>query len=329
MNRTPRGVGQAQKRHREVRPRMRNAATRTCAENRLDWMWAAVGWRSTGSGIGTLMRVASKQPLPDWMRTAPRFTANGGFPAHVKIERWLTDVIGRGDLVPGDRLPREDELAALFGVSRMTLRQALATLESLGTVVRSTGRTGGTFVTEPRIECDLTGLAGFTEQLRRANLRAGARMVSAMTVAAPAKAAEALAMRRGAPVHAVVRVRTAQRKPVVLERSYFPVDLFPDLLEQRLTGSLYGLLRRRYQQKPHMATENLEPVIAREEEAELLDIDEGSPLMLIERTAFTSAGQAVEYARDLIRPDRVRVSLQTGLGPNRRPSTGRHIAPAT
>ncbi len=274
----------------------------------------------TGSSLGTLVKVASKQPAPEWMRTAPRIRSKNGLPAHVKIERWLTDVIGRGDLVPGDRLPREDELAAMIGVSRMTLRQALATLESLGTVVRTTGRAGGTFVAEPRIECDLTGLAGFTEQLRRAHLRAGARMVSAATVAAPAKAAEALAIHRGAPVHAVVRVRTAQRKPVVLERSYFPVDLFPDLLEQRLTGSLYGLLSRRYQQKPHMATENLEPVIARDEEAKLLGIDEGSPLMLIERTAFTAAGQAIEYARDLFRPDRVRVSLQTGLG------SARHVA---
>lgn len=260
------------------------------------------------------MEVASKQLVPEWMRTAPRIAGKGGVPAHVQIERWLREVIGRGELVPGDRLPREDELAAMIGVSRMTLRQALATLESVGTVVRTTGRSGGTFVTEPRIECDLTGLAGFTEQLRRAHLRAGARMVSATTVAAPAKTAEALSIRRRAPVHVVVRVRTAQRKPVVLERSYFPVHLFPDLLEQRLTGSLYGLLTRRYQQRPHMATECLEPVIARDEEASLLEIDQGSPLMLIERTAFTAAGQAVEYARDLFRPDRVRVSLQTGLG---------------
>lgn len=258
--------------------------------------------------------------MPDWMGAVPRITSKNGVPAHVRIERWLTDVIGRGDLVPGDRLPREEELAAMVGVSRMTLRQSLATLEALGIVVRTTGRNGGTFVTEPRIECDLTGLAGFTEQLRRAHLRAGARIVSAVTVSAPAKVAEALMIHRGAPVHAVVRVRTAQRKPVVLERSYFPADLFADLLEQRLAGSLYGLLTRRYKQKPHMATENLEPVIARAEEAKLLEIEEGSPLMLIERTAFTAAGQAVEYARDLFRPDRVRVTLQTGLG------SARHVA---
>ena len=252
------------------------------------------------------------------MRTVPRLPAKRAVPAHVQIERWLTEAIGRGDLVPGDRLPREAELAAMIGVSRMTLRQALATLESLGTLRRATGRAGGTFVTEPRIDCDLTGLAGFTEQLRRAHLRAGARIVSATTLPAPAKVAKALSLRRGAPVHKVVRVRTARRKPLVLERSYFPAALFADLLEQPLTGSLYGLLTRRYHQAPHMATEVLEPVIAREEEAGLLEIDAGSPLMLIERTAFTAAGLAVEHALDLFRPDRVRISLQTGLGSARR-----------
>ena len=255
--------------------------------------------------------------MPDWMCSAPRLPDKDGVPAHVKIERWLTEAIARGRLVPGDRLPREAELAAMVGVSRMTLRQALATLESLGTVVRTTGRSGGTFVTEPRIECDLTGLAGFTEQLRRAHLRAGARMVSATTVPAPVGVSRALMLRRGAPVHAVFRVRTAQRRPLVLERSYFPSELFPDLLEQRLTGSLYSLLTRHYQQKPYVATENLEPVIAREEEAKLLEIEPGSALMLIERTAYTVAGQAVEYARDLFRPDRVRVSLRTGIGATR------------
>ena len=77
--------------------------------------------------------------------------------------------------MPGDKLPREETLAARLGVSRMTLRQALAALERHGTIVRKPGRLGGTFVAEPKIVCDLTGLMGFTEQMRRAHVRAGAR----------------------------------------------------------------------------------------------------------------------------------------------------------
>ena len=174
--------------------------------------------------------MAAAGSVPDWLDGRPAF-AGGTGPVHAQIERWLTDVIGRGELAVGDRLPPEDGLAAALGVSRMTLRQALATLEAHGTVVRKAGRSGGTFISEPRIECDLTGLTGFTEQLRRANVRAGARMVSATTVPASASVAQALSIERGAPVHEIVRVRTARREPLALERAYFPAQTFPDLLE--------------------------------------------------------------------------------------------------
>jgi GntR family transcriptional regulator len=248
------------------------------------------------------------------LATAPELPAADGTPVHASIARWLTDLIGRGDLVPGDRLPREDQFAVSLGVSRMTLRQALATLQRKGTVERRSGRSGGTFIREPRIECDLTGMAGFTEQMRRAHVRAGARLVSATTVPANAKVASALSVQRDHPVHEIVRVRTARREPLAIERSYFPVGPFPDLLDHGLSGSLYALLARTYGQRPTSAIESLEPVIARPDEADLLKVDLASPLMLITRTAFTTAGLAVEFARDLFRPDRIRISLQTGLG---------------
>lgn len=245
---------------------------------------------------------------------APSAGDRSSLPAHARIEQWLTEVITRGDLVPGDRLPGEQELAALLGVSRMTLRQALGRLESLGTVIRRTGRGGGTFISEPRIECDLTGLAGFTEQMRRANLRAGARVISTGTAPATAALAGALSVARSDQVHEVIRVRTANREPLALERTYLPAAPFPDLLEHRLTGSLYDLLARRYGQIAHTAVESLESVIAREDEAALLRVAPGAPLMLIERTVYTAAGMAIEYARDLFRSDRIKISLRVGLG---------------
>lgn len=259
------------------------------------------------------MTVSQREPVPHWLRTHPPFSARAGSPLHAQIERWLTDVIGEGGLVPGDRLPREGDLAAHLGVSRMTLRQALATLEGHGTLERKTGRSGGTYVREPRIDCDLTGLTGFTEQMRRASLRAGARLVSASTVPAGPSTARALSVPLGSPVHEVIRVRTARREPLALERAYFPVGPFPDLLDHRLGGSIYRLLRCEYGQVPHLADEVLEPVVARPEEAQLLGIAPNGPLMLIERTTYTASGLAIEYARDLFRSDRVRISLQTSV----------------
>jgi GntR family transcriptional regulator len=253
-----------------------------------------------------------------WLATPPDFSSADSLPVHTRISRWLTELIHRGDLVAADRLPREDRFAQVLGVSRMTLRQALATLESTGMVERKTGRLGGTFIREPRIECDLTGLAGFTEQMRRANVRAGAKVQSARTVAANATAARALAIPRGSPVYEVVRVRTAGREPLAIECSCFPSDVFPDLLTHRLTGSLYALMARQYGQAPVSASEALEPVIAGEREAALLGVEISSPLMLIERTAFTRAGLPVEFARDMFRPDRIRIAVTSGFGPRPR-----------
>ena len=187
---------------------------------------------------------------PPWLSSPPDLGAANGTPGHVSIARWLAELIDRGDLVPGDRLPREVELAELLGVSRMTLRQALSTLESHGTLERKTGRTGGTFVREARIDCDLTGLAGFTEQMRRANLRAGARVVLADAVAANATWRVPWVCGAARPCTRSSACGTARREPLALERSYFPFEPFPDLLSQRLTGSLYGLLERVYGMGP-------------------------------------------------------------------------------
>lgn len=254
-------------------------------------------------------------PVDELLETAPDLGADSPLPAHARIEQWLVAAIGAGTLVPGDKLPREESLAAAIGVSRMTLRQALAAMEGHGTILRKPGRLGGTFVAEPKIVCDLTGLAGFTEQMRRAHVRAGARVVRATTRPAGRAAARALGLDVDDPVHEVVRVRSANRVPLAIEQACFPAGLFPDLLDQRLTGSIYRLLGSRYDHAPHTATEVLEPVTASADQAALLRVEEGSPLMLIERTAFTASGVAVEYARDVFRSDRTRITLRTGLGP--------------
>ncbi len=258
----------------------------------------------TGSAVHEVDEVFTA--VPDLAATGP--------PAHVQIEQWLMSLIDGSALMAGDKLPKEKDLAAALGVSRMTLRQSLGSLESRGVVERIPGRQGGTFIRQPRIECDITGLAGFTEQLRQGHVRASARVISADVVAASRAVAKALELASDEPVYEVVRVRSARREPVALERSFLPVEPFPGLLDKRLSGSLYARMRRDYGLAPQSATEYLEPFIAGEREAELLGVSAGSALLLIERTARTTSGQPVEYARDLFRPDKIRISVQTVAG---------------
>jgi GntR family transcriptional regulator len=178
-------------------------------------------------------------------------------------------------------------------------------------VTRAVGRKGGTFVAERKLEQDRTTLAGFSEQLRRHGMAAGARVLSATERAAGPVSAAALQLREGDQVHEVRRVRLGDGKPIVLEHSLFPAGLFPGLLQCRLDGSLYELLEARYGHRPHRARESLEPVTAGVREAEALEVAEGAPLMLVERVAYTQDGQPVEFARDLFRGDRTRIVVWT------------------
>jgi GntR family transcriptional regulator len=241
----------------------------------------------------------------------PTIVRQPGITAHAQIEDWLADAIAAGQLTPGDRLPTEQDLAARLGVSRMTLRHALSELAQRGLVTRTVGRGGGTFVAEPKLEQDLTTLAGFSEQLRRRGKVAGAQVLAAAKIPASPTAAAALELTEGDPVHDVRRIRLADGKPIVIEHSQFPAALFPDLLDCRLDGSLYDLLAEKYGQRPYRARESLEPVVAGVREAEALEVEEGAPLMLVERTAYSLGGQPLEYARDRFRGDRTRVVVWT------------------
>jgi GntR family transcriptional regulator len=231
----------------------------------------------------------------------------GRGPAHAQIEAALELAIERRRLAPGDRLPAERVLAQRFGVSRMTLRQALGELERHGLLVRSKGRYGGTFVAEPKLE--LAGTSALSDQLRDLVLAAGARVLSAVE-----RAAKPHERKLGRRVYAIERVRLANGQPVALEGGAYSFDLYPGLIDQPLTGSLYELIRARYKDVPVRAEERLEPALAQPTDAEALSVDAGAPVMLVERTAYAANGRAVEISRDIFRGDRIRIVWESEIG---------------
>ena len=206
-----------------------------------------------------------------------------------QIEQAIVD----GDLAPGDRLPPERALAEEHGVSRMTVRQALQSLEARGLLRRAIGRNGGSFVAQPKVERDLGTFSVLSEQLARQGVIAGARVISAGEVDGAVE---------------IVRVRLADGEPFAVERSSFPADRFRGLLHCDLTGSLYELLG---DDAPVRAVERIEPVLADADDAAALGLRVGVPLMLVDRIAYDDAGLVVETARDVFRGDRTRIVAWT------------------
>jgi GntR family transcriptional regulator len=227
-----------------------------------------------------------------------------------QIEERLAERIESGDLAVGERLPPERELAEWLGVSRMTVRQALGALSARGLVERGVGR--GTFVRAPgKIVHNLSGALGFTAQLGRQGLAAGATVISAAEREAPDAVAAALELEPGAAALRIQRVRSVSGRPLAIEDTWLPAARFPGLLERDLDGSLYALMRDDYGLEPSEAVERLEPVVARAGEARLLDVPEGAPLMLVERVARAEGQVPVEFARDRHRGDRTRFVVHT------------------
>jgi GntR family transcriptional regulator len=162
----------------------------------------------------------------------------------------------------------------------------------------------------PRVLHDLTRVAGFTEEVERQGMEAGARILEAKECAAPDQVASALALEPGALATRIERVRLGSDRPMTLEDSWLPAARFPGLLDRDLSGSIYALMRADYDLGPVTATERLEPVAARSYEADALDVAEGSPLMLVERVAYAADGTPVEFARDRHRGDAARFVIR-------------------
>lgn len=241
----------------------------------------------------------------------PRWRLRPGspVPAYAQIEDQLAARIESGELRAGERLPPERELAESVGVSRMTMRQALASLARRGLVERGVGR--GTFVARVKLDHDLRAVAGFSERMMRQGLEPGAKLISAEDSEAPPPVAAALRIEPRAAAYRIQRLRLGGGVPLALEDSWIPAAPFPGLLGLALTGSLYELMRDLYDLGPVRAVERLEPVLARAHEAAALDVPSGSPLMLVERVAYAADGTAVEFAHDRHRGDRARFTIET------------------
>ncbi|EHB58356.1 transcriptional regulator, GntR family with UTRA sensor domain [Mycolicibacterium rhodesiae JS60] len=247
------------------------------------------------------------------LATRPDLGGPSEQPAHSRISVWLEKLIVSGRLSPGDKLPSEVEIAGALGVSRMTLRQALAAIEAKGLIRRSRGRFGGNFVETPRLEFDHIGLPGFTEQLRRLDLAAGARVIRALTRQPTANIRHALQLKSGAPVHEIIRIRSANNTPVLLEETYLPAARFPRLLTADLTGSVYTLMAEDFGTPVFSADEHIEATAASESSAELLEVAVGDPLLVVTRTAYDRNGVPVEFSHDFFRSDRTRIRVKSSV----------------
>ena len=218
---------------------------------------------------------------------------------HQLMQRISAD-IEKGTYPVGSRIPAEHVLETTYQVSRVTVRRALAELTAEGLLERKQGK--GTFVSTPRISRDLKSVHSFHDACKRNGLTPGTRLIHVKeTEADPGDLAE-LNLTAGNSVLETLRVRSADGEPVVLEKNHFPMA-YAYLQDANLNGSLYSVLRE-YGVEPRQAIHDISMCYATEEQAKLLNVETGAPLMKLHEIIYDQKGRPLHNSLQLIRGDR-------------------------
>lgn len=244
------------------------------------------------------------------------------FPLHRRVADELRARIATGTIPVGRPLPSENELMVEFGVSRGTVRQALAGLRADGTVAGGRGAppvARGAGLAQPFSE--LISFSAWIGSLGR--VPSGRLVGSVRGPVGPGEAAQALGLAPDAPVRRIVRVRYADDEPLMIERTTFP-DEIGDLvarldLERR---SIYAGLAAQgiVVASAHQA---VGAVVAGAEDARLLSVPARSPLLRVRRRSLDASGRPLEWSDDRYRAERVTFMIDNTPA---RPALGRALA---
>ena len=237
--------------------------------------------------------------------------ARDGIPLHSQLETTLRRLIEQGQISTGAVLPGELELAAQLGVSRHTVRHALGVLTNEGLLRRERGR-GTTVVSAqpPRIiERSLSNFYAFAWETRARGQHQRSYVLERTVLPADAELSERLQVEPGTEVERIVRLRTADDDPLVLETAYLPralsVVLEANSLERE---SIYDELERLHDLRITRAHESIRPVLLKRAVARMLRASAGAPAFSVQRTTWSDRGP-IEWQESIVRGDRYLYSV--------------------
>jgi len=220
-------------------------------------------------------------------------------PLYDQIKILLTQSLIAGEWKPGDAIPSEFELAARYRVSQGTVRKAIDALAAENILIRRQGK--GTFVatdTEPNIQYRFLRIIANNGEKHHPTTR----FIEVKRGKASTEIAQVLGIKPGAPVTAIHRVLVFAGKPLILDEIVLASALCPGLTLARIEesrGSIYSFFETAYGLRMIRAEERLRAVAADEFAAHQLEVEVGTPLLSVDRIAFTYGNKPVEWRRGL------------------------------
>jgi GntR family transcriptional regulator len=240
---------------------------------------------------------------------------NARVPRYHRIAESLRERIREGELAPGGLLPNQRRLAKSFGVTLMTLRQALEVLEREKLIVRRHGL--GTFVAAPTIDYDILHLRRFAGDLSAHGEDVTTRLLGSRVTAADRRVTGALGLRPRARVVVIDRLRLVDGHPMSLQRSFLAVPLGEQVLEADLAVTpLSQVLEFKLGITIGRARETVSAVRLGRREARELGCRPGAPAFESERVSFDGAGAPVVFDRVFIPGDRFRITRELQYEPS-------------
>lgn len=239
-----------------------------------------------------------------------RLVRRGPVPLYSQVKEVLRERIGRLRGGEHEQLPSERELARDLRISRMTVRQAVRDLIAEGAIYTAPGR--GTFLASGEVTQQLVGLTSFSQEMTKRGLVPSSRLLEAQSITDD-EIAERLRLQPDESIARIRRLRLADGEPMAIETTHLPLSLCPGLLSMDLErGSLYELLQRVFRLRFGAATQTITAESARPATARILGLEEGDPVLLMERSSELDNGRPFEYVRSWYRADRYHFAVRLG-----------------
>jgi GntR family transcriptional regulator len=225
-------------------------------------------------------------------------------PLYQQIKALLLQSLDRGEWKPGESIPSELELAARFQVSQGTVRKAIDELAADNLLIRRQGK--GTFVAthhEARVRYRFLRLAPDDGH----QPVTGSTIIDCRRIKAPADIARLLDLRSGETVVNIRRLLTFDQIPTILDDIWLPGSAFRGLTAESLSryrGPLYGLFETEFGVSMVRADEKIRAIVARDEQAGMLQVPPGSALLQVERVSYTYGDRPMEVRRGVYLTDR-------------------------
>ncbi|MEA4882990.1 MAG: GntR family transcriptional regulator [Clostridia bacterium] len=230
-------------------------------------------------------------------------------PLYVQIKEQLAGAIRSGKWQPGDRVPSGPELSDEYGVSVMTVRQAIGELVNEGVLVSERGR--GTYVARQKLSTRLPYFIGFTTEMKLRGYEPKTLIIGKGVTDANADIAARLAIPDGSRVVWYDRLRLADGEPICYETSYFSYGRFPDFpFPEGEYVSSYYIFEKEYGVQVVRAEQAFHAVKATAKQSKILQIPPESPVLLLVSTEFDGEDSPVQFTLGAYRGDRYNIMVE-------------------